>query len=998
MNRNLLQFSPPKMLQSIKGMLLLIMLSLTLVRTVAAQDLTITGQVKGADDGAALPGVTIIVKGSTNGTSSDADGRYTIKVSDPNAILVFSFIGYAQQEVALANRTTVDVSLEADIAELSEVVIIGYGEVKKSNVIGSVSSVKAEDLTRIPAGNVMESLQGSVPGMDITRTSGAAGANVNIAIRGNRSLTASGSPLFIVDGIQYNSIQDINPNDIQSMEVLKDAASTAIYGSRGANGVILVTTKRGSGKTKVSFNTYTGVSSLNGYPDVQNGAQYAAQRREANRTAGKWSSEADDGTIFSVAELDNIKNNRSTDWRDLMLHNGSIQDYQVGLTSSSDKTSFYASLNYFREKGLFENDVLQRYTFRTNIDHKISEKFKVGTQNQFSYYDIDRRRDPLNISNKLSPLEDAYDSTGAVIPWLNNNKTVNPLMDEEGDNFVNNSVVTRLFSSLYVEFKPIKDLTFKSIIGVTSSNTRDGIFASAMTVARNGIKPFTSFTNTTDLSINMENILTYNKEINGHTFTITGVQSLLRNKREVHASSGINQLISAQGYYGLGNANEQIITGAPYTESGLLSFTGRVQYDYKEKYLLTLIGRSDGASQLSPGLKWNFFPSVQAGWRIIEEAFMAGATTVSDLKLRASYGLSGNYAVDPYSTQSNLARVPMAYDEKLAVGYMFDTKLGNDDLSWEKSTTVNVGIDFGFLSNRLTGSIDLFRTKTVDLLLNRFLPASSGATRIVQNIGETDNRGIEIALSAVPVQTDKFTWKIGATWFKTREEIVALATESDDIANGWFIGQPTRVFYDYEKIGIWQTADADLATTFGQVPGEIRVKDQDNSGGIDATKDRVIIGSALPQWIGSFNSDFKIGNFDVSIQMFARWGQTIQYDFANIYDPTANENSIEHDYWTPENPSNDYPRPNANTSRSAMRYLSTLLYRDGSFMKLRGITIGYNLPSTVLSKTPFSRVRIYLNGKNLFTHSKIDNYDPEGGGNESNPLSRLIVGGINLEF
>lgn len=976
-------------------------LSLALVPSTEtlAQSSIVSGKVTSSDDGAGLPGVTVIVRGSTVGTTTDSEGVFSLNVPDPNGILVFSFIGYTTQEVAINGRSTVDVFLKADVSELTEVVVIGYGEVKKSNVTGSIVSVKAEDLTRVPAGNVMESLQGSVPGMDVTRTSGAAGGNVSVRVRGQRSLTGSNEPLFIVDGIQYNSINDLNQNDIASMEVLKDAASTAIYGSRGANGVIIITTKKGSeGKTKVSFNSYAGVSSIVGYPSMQNGAEYAAQRREANRTSGKWNSPADDPAIFSVAELDNINAGKSTNWNDLMLHDGSQQEYQIGLSSGNDKTSIYVSLDYYKEKGLFKNDELSRYSFRTNIDHRISEKFKIGTQNQFTYYIQDRRRDPLNTANKLSPLEDAYDSAGNVIPWLNNNKTVNPLMDEEGDNYQNNNITSRLFTSFYLEFKPIKDLTFRSLIGVTNVTSRDGIYAASLTVARNGQKPLTNYLNTNSLGINLENVLTYSKRFNDHSFTLTGVQSLLRNKIEAHNSSGVNQLIAAQGYYGLVNSTEQLISGAPYTENALLSYTGRLQYDFKERYLLTIVGRSDGASQLSPGKKWDFFPSVSAAWRIAEENFMTNVPAVSDLKLRLSYGRAGNYAVGEYATQSNLARVPVAYDERFSVGYILDTKLGNDDLGWEISTTFNTGVDFGLFSNRLTGSVDVFKTKTDNLLLERLLPSSSGATKIFQNIGKTETTGIEIALSAVAVKTDKFTWRVGASWFNTKEEIVELATGSNDVANRWFIGEPTQAFYDYEKVGIWQSGDLDQATVFGQKPGEIRVKDQNNDNVIDQAKDRVIVGSPRPKWIGNFTSDVQYGNFDFSFQLFARWGQTIQYDFANIYDPTANENSIRHNYWTPENPTNEYPRPDANTSRSAMRYLSTLLYEDGSFVKLRSITLGYNLPTGILSKTPIKRLRIYVSGRNLITWSKIDNYDPEGGGVETNPLSKLIVGGVNLDF
>ncbi|HEY9046323.1 MAG TPA: TonB-dependent receptor [Ohtaekwangia sp.] len=965
----------------------------------AAQELTVSGKITSSDDGSPLPGVTVVLKGTSAGTTTDNEGIYTLRVPDPNGILVFSFIGYSSQEVVIGSKTVVDVVLKPDVSELSEVVVIGYGEVKKSNVTGSIVSVKEEDMKRVPVTNVMESLQGNVPGMDITRTSGAAGGTVNVRVRGQRSLLASSEPLYIVDGVQYSNIQDLNPNDIQSMEVLKDAASTAIYGSRGANGVILVTTKKGSaGKTKISINAYGGPSVVNGYPKVQTAEQYANQRREAKRAVGAWSSTADDAAIFSAAELANIQAGKGTDWQDLLLQHGSQQDYQIGLSSGTEKTNLYVSLDYFNEKGLFKNDNLDRYSMRVNLDHTLSKVFKIGTQNQFTYYDQDVRRDPLNTANKLSPLEDAFDASGQVVPLLNNGKTVNPLMDEQGDNYRNNVQIARIFSSVYVDVKPFKDLTFRSVLGVTSTSSREGLFAAAYTVERNNTQPLTQYTNTISMGINLENILTYKKSLGDHNLTVTGVQSVLRNKSERHASSGVNQLLPSQSFYGLGNATSQISTSVQYIESALLSYTGRIQYDYREKYLLTLVGRSDGASQLSPGRQWEFFPSVSAAWRISEESFIQNVNAISDLKFRVSYGKAGNYAVDPYSTQSNLARMPFAFDERLVVGYTLDTKLGNDELGWEISSTVNAGLDYGILQNRITGSIDVFKTKTQDLLLNRLLPATSGFTRTIQNIGKTETNGIELAISAIPVDNELLTWKVGATWFNTREKITELATGSNDVANGWFIGQPTQAWYDYQKTGIWQTNEADLATAYGQVPGEIKVKDQNDDKSINSNDDRVVLGSPRPKWIGNFTSDVKIRNFDVSVQVFARWGQMIRYDFANIYDPTANENSIQHDYWTPENPSNDYPRPNANTSKSAVKYLSTIMYQDGSFVKLRGITIGYTIPKSILGKTPFSSARIYVNGKNLWMKSKIDHYDPERGGAETTPLSRLIIAGVNLQF
>lgn len=944
-------------------------------------------------DNEPLIGVSIRLKGASVGTTTDIDGNFKLSAS-PADVLVFSYTGFLTQDVPVEGNTVFNIILKENLSQLDEVVVIGYGQVKRSNVVGAISSIKAEELKKVPTTNVMESLQGRLPGVDITRTSGAAGAGINVLVRGNRSLTASNSPLFIVDGIQYNSIQDLNPNDIQSMEVLKDAASTAIYGSRGANGVILITTKKGAaGKTKISFNTYFGSSELYGYPKVFSAEEYKQNRREANRTTGNWTSSADDSKIFG-----NLLNSPGTVWPDQFLQNGSQQDYQLGISSGTEKTNFYASLDYFKENGLFARDVLKRYSIRLNVDHSINKMFKIGTQNQVTFYNQDIRQDPLVTANKLVPLEVPYDSTGKIVEWLNNNRNVNPLLDENPENWTNNNRTSRVFTSAFVEFKPIDHVTFRSNLGAEITNSRDGMYAASLSVFRAGAKAFARYSNGQNLGLNLENVLSYDNSFGKHSLNLTAVHSVLKNRREEVTAQGTNQLLAYQLFYGLANANEEVSIGSNFVESRLLSYTGRVQYGFDDKYLLMLTGRRDGASQLGEGKKWAFFPSVAAAWRITQEGFMENVSMISDLKLRASYGVAGNSAVLPYSTQSYLVRVPFAFDETPAIGYAFGSRLGNPDLEWEISTTANLGLDFGLWQGRLSGTLDVFKTQTENLLLERLLPLSSGFSRVIENIGKTETQGIELGLNAVAVSTRNITWNVGLNWFKTKEKIVELATSSNDVANGWFIGESTQSFFDYEKVGIWQENEVDAAKTFNQVPGDIKVKDQNGDGKIDATNDRIIIGSGRPDWIGSLNSDFRFKNFDFGFQIFARWGQMMNYEMAGIYDPQANENSLKHNYWTPENPGNDYPRPNSNRSKSATLYFSTLQYRDASFAKLRSMTLGYTFPKTWTDRVKIGKCRIYATGRNLFVQSKVDDYDPERGGSQTYPMSRLFVGGVNLDF
>ena len=984
---------------SAAGACFLFMCFVMLAPLASAQSISITGKVISADEQLPVPGATVMLKGTTSGTITDIDGNYSLSVSDREGILVVSFVGFETQEVPIGNRSLVNVTLVTDMSDLEEVIVIGYGEVKKSNVTGSIVSVDVEDLAKIPTTNVMESLQGRLPGVDITRSSGQAGAGINITVRGNRSLTASNSPLFIVDGIQYSSIQDLNPNDIQSMEVLKDAASTAIYGSRGANGVIIVTTKQGRvGQTRVNVNTYVGVSEVVKYPRVQTPQQYANLRREARRATGDWNGPEDDPNIFNDWELESVRNNGGAVWPDLFLTEGLQQDYQVGVSSASEKSKFYVSLNYFNEKGNQRMDELNRYSIRANIDHALNDRINIGTQNQVTYYNQNFRRDPMNIANKINPLLDPYDEDGNVEFQPNNWKDVNPLIDEEPGHYKNNNRTTRVFTSAYFNYKIIDGLNFRSNLGMTLTNGRTGIYRGSETVDRAGAVSEAVYQTNNSVGFNWENILNYTRQFDQHSFTLTGIHTLLRNDNENQSAQGRNQLLDYQLFYSLGNANDQLAIQSSYRGSSLMSYTGRLQYGYADKYLLMFTARADGASQLSEGNKWAFFPSVSGAWRIIEEPFMQSSSLFTDLKLRASYGVAGNSAVDPYSTESLLTRVPFSFDEEGHIGYTFGSRIGNINLGWEISKTYNLGLDFGLIQNRLVGTIDVYDTKTDDLLLNRFLPPSSGVSSIMENIGKTRNRGVELGLDAVAIERDNVLWNVGLTWFTNKEEILELATGTDDIANGWFIGHPTRAFYDFQKAGIWQSNEADAALVYDQEPGEIKVVDQNGDNQIDANNDRVILGTPRPKWSGSFNSDLSVGNFDFNFQVFARWGQMMNYEFYDVYDPSGNENSHQHDYWTPENPSNSYPRPNAGRTQGSTIYYSSLLYEDASFIKLRGVTLGYSLPEAVLDRLGIGRLRVYVTGKNMLVLSNVDNYDPERGGAMSNPIPRLIVGGINLEF
>lgn len=963
----------------------------------------VTGKVIDDSSNTGMPQVTISIKGSSRGTATDAQGNFTITLpaGRSKADLTVSSIGYGTTTVSATAGKPVTVRLQREANALNEVVVIGYGTVRRRDVTGSISTIKTEEITKVPAQNPLQSIQGKIPGADITRSSGSATSGVSITIRGNRSIAGSNSPLFVVDGVQTGNIADINPNDIESIEFLKDASSTAIYGYQGANGIVIVTTKRGtSGKPKVSFNSYYGLSQISRYPKVDDGPAYVALKREAFRTAGKWNSVADDPAIFNTQELNAIKNNQWVDYQDLLLHNGTQQDYNLGVSAGSEKTKIFFSLDYYNEKGLLKQDGLNRFSARFNADQTIGSVIKAGLQSQVTYRDFSLRRDPLNQANKISPLGTVYDSLGNFIEYPLSGSAVNPLADEQPNVYSSKGISTNAVVNAYVEVKPFSGFTFRSNLGTSLNYNRYGLFEASASLNRNGSAPLARDTSANNRFVNWDNIITYQKQISDHSFTVTALSSYILSLSDFMSAQGQSQLIPAQLFYGLGNASSNVAVNSGFTRYNTVSFAGRLNYSYKGRYLLTLTDRADGASRLAVGHKWASFPSAAVAWRISDESFMKNISFINDLKLRLSYGVAGNSGISPYGTQSSLTRVAFAYGDASAQGFTFSPLTGNPDLGWELSATPNVGLDITLLKNRISATIDYYDTHTTDLLLTRRLPYTTGVATVNQNIGKTRNHGIEVALNTTNIKSKDFSWNSSITYSRNKEEIVALVNGINDIGTGLFIGYPTSVFYDYRKLGIWQTKEADEAAKWGQKPGDIRVKDVNGDSKIDATNDRMVVGTPRPKWFGGFNNNISYKGFDVNVYVFARIGQIINPDFLRRYSTQATENTgTVINYWTPENPSNDYPRPNSNLSLATMLYTSTIGYVDGSYIRVRNLSLGYSFPQ--LKTKLLSSLRLYTTGTNLFTFTKssrLKNYDPERGGSENFPMTKVFTVGLNAGF
>ncbi len=984
------------------------------------------------ETGVGMPGVNVLIQGTSVGTTTDAEGTYRLSIpADQSAgVLVFSFIGYTNQTIPINNQSVINVVMIADVKALTEVVVVGYGTQEKRDVTAAISQINGEAITKIPTGNAMEAMKGQIAGVDILQTGGRPGQAPRITIRGRRSLTASNDPLFVVDGIPMTagteSIADFNPADIASVEVLKDAASQAVYGSRGSNGVILITTKRGEpGKTRINYTGTYGITEPYKHIPMMNGQQYADLKREANRldASGKsgraaWGDEGStipaDAAVFNDAvELNSVVNGLSTDWQDLIYQNGAQLNQQVSVSAGSEKSFIMMALSYFKEDGLVEGTDYDRYTARINADHDISKTFRVGISSLFSHIKTNwGSGSVIPEAVNQSPLGLPYDADGNIIFLpISDGIRSNPLSELVPGKRVDERTVNRVFSSVYLDVNILEGLKYKFLIGQDYQYFQRGIFEGQYTNTRKNGTPYASIEKAQNFGYTLENLLTYNKSFGDHTIGVTLLQSVAQQNytQSQTAAANLPYESALWNNLGLGTITSY---GTDYAQYRLLSYMGRINYAYRGKYLFQASLRSDGSSRLAPGHKWNNFPGVSVGWRIKDEAFMEGVRFVSELKLRGSYGKVGNTAVDPYQTQGTLAPSLYDWNNVDAKGFRLD-QIPSPDLSWEYSESFDVGVDFGFFNSRLYGYVDYFTTSTgISLLLRRQLPPTSGYASILQNVGGTKTRGFEVTLNATVLDLpNSLKWTAEFNLASLKEKIVDLALKGadgekiDDVGNNWFIGEPIRAFYDYDKIGIWQADEKDEAASFGQFPGEIKLRDISGPDGvpdgkIDATNDRIVLGNDVPKAQGGLNNKFEYKGVDFSFFFYYRLGFMINSDFSNGQATMQGRyNNIVVDYWTIDNPTNEYPRPNKNQEN--ITYGSSLRYMDGGFVKLRNVTLGYSFPQSVTERLKMSKLRVYFTAQNPLIWSSYKLFDPERAGNVSSgemPSSILWMGGLNVSF
>ena len=1000
--------------------LLWVLLPLLIGTAALAQDRVIKGTILDQSTGQPLSGVTVSLKGGGGTAVTDNNGVFSIRVTAAKPVLQFTYIGYESTDYRPGAAASFNLGLKKADKSMDEVVVIGYGTVKKRDLTGAVSSVKAADIVRSPTSNPLEAIQGMVPGADITKSSGKVGSGVNIVIRGNRTINGSSSPLVIIDGLQGGTLENMNPNDIESLEFLKDASSTAIYGSQGANGVIIVTTKKGSsGKVKVNYNGYVGANGFVQYPHPRTGQSYIDLRRSAYQATGGWNSPADDKTIFNAGELAAIAANQWVNWGDLVMQTGLRQSHSVSVAGGNEKTKVYLSAGYFGDNGMIRFNNLKQYNSLLNVEQTITPWLKAGAQVSFVYANSNTRSaDPYSLSGTATPLGVPYDAAGHinVYPIAGNSGLMSPLSDDRGPLIAtNNNSVTQTAVNVHLDVEPIKGLTFRTQFGANFNSGRSGqYFDSSSLEEINNKYSYAAASDTSYRFYDWDNILTYNKQVGDHSFTVTGLTSYTHRTSENYAMSGTGLIYSSQLFYALSGAPNNRFIGSNYVQTDNMSYAGRINYGYKGRYLLTLTERVDGASILSTGHKWASFPSAAAAWRISDESFMEHVNPVSNLKLRFSYGVAGNSGIPAYGTQSVLGVQPMNFENTAAPAYIFNSTIGNAALSWELSKTADLGIDLGLFKNRIDLSVDLYNTNTSNILLLRTLPSSLGIANSYQNVGASRNRGIEVALNTRNIDRPGFKWLSTVTFTSNQERVTKLVNgtniydKSNPETNSLLIGHAVHSFYNYVKEGIWQTADAAKAgaLVFGTTPfkpGDIKLKDINNDGKIQPDSDRVYIGSAVPKWSLGFQNTFIYKGFDLTVYALARYGQMINDKVLGRYNPAGQGNNGPgyFDYWTPFHSSNDYPAPKANSNSAIYPGYTTLQYVDGSYFKLKTATLGYTLPGSVAKKAYMQSLRAYITCNNIFVKAKsrlIKDYDPERGGDEDAPLSRQLVLGLNIGF
>lgn len=1014
------------------------------MESVAAQQQKVTGTITDASSGEPLAGVNIVVEGTTLGVMTDVKGKFTIEVPNRNSVLVISYIGYVMQKIPIAGRAVVDTAMESDTQTLEEVVVTGYGTVRKSDLTGSVSSIKTDQILQLPTQRVDQAIQGRASGVFILNTDGSPGGNTLIRIRGSNSINGGNDPLVIVDGLQGANINQLNPNDIASMEILKDASATAIYGSRGANGVILITTKLGkAGKPVIDASYSLGLQTLARKLPVMNAYDFARYNNLYN------SFQTQNGQTpkryFSDSDLEYYKTH-STDWQDEIYNTGVMHSANLAISGATDKLKYMISTAYLDHQGILLNSKYNRLSLRANLAADITKWVDFGLN--YSYTNEKYKSPPFNANlftavndaPRWAPTEPVYDENGNY--WKHRSgygayDTWNPVATALETKIDNPTYQNNL--NLFLNFKPLKGLTLKIMGGGTFSTSANRKYENTKTrngFANNGVG---NISNSYSNVFQNTNILTYDNTFGVHHLTFTGVAEEIFSNYLGNSMNGLDFLVDQLNFDNMDGA-KSVSVDSWHTQRALISFMGRINYSLLNKYLLTLSYRADGSSVFGKNNKWGYFPSGSLAWRISQEDFLKDSELISDLKLRLSYGITGNQGISPYGSLARLGswyRYGYNNGSNLDIGFGL-SDIANPNLKWESTAQTDIGFDLSMFKGRLTSTIDVYRKVTDDLLMPRQLPGYVGVSSVIDNVGSIENKGIEILIGGDPIVKNKFRWNTSFNFTLNRNKVLDLGAGVQKIGytptSGGYnlgseymfleVGKPFGQIRGYKFLGLWRSDEDAEARSYGQLPGNPKYADISGPNGepdgkVDSN-DKTTIGYGYPKFTFGWTNIFTYGNLELSFLITGSYGNDL-FNTIRIRRETyeATDPKV-WNYWTPTNQDTDVPALYdgqwvqdqhltnkyilGNSSGATSRWVE-----DATFVRLKTLTLAYNFQQDLLRKVGFTKGRVYFTGTNLVTLTNYTGYDPEIAqypGNDATigvdqsvyPTARMYTFGIEFTF
>ncbi|WP_312331768.1 TonB-dependent receptor [Sphingobacterium sp.] len=974
------------------------------------QSANVKGVVKDTS-GKGIAGVTIRVKGGAETVQTNGQGNFSIQAS-PGSTLIITSVGFKEKQITIGQQANLDVALVPAENVLEELVVVGYGSQKRSDITGSVASVPKDRLSKIPVNNVMQAIQGAVSNVTVSQASSIPGDAPSVQVRGRNSINANSQPYIVVDGIPLSrtdgSINDINPNDIESVEILKDPSAVAIYGVNGSNGVILITTKRGTtGKPSIRYSGYGGVENIAHILEPVSGEELLKRYAEYARITN--TSLYNGGPVRNQYEYDNYKNGVTTDWLDAVTQTGVIQNHNVSLSGGSENAKYFVSGDYLNEKGVLLGYNYKRYSFRTNTDFKATKYLSVGTSSFIVAHNRDGGRANLLQAAAMSPYARMYNEDGSLTqyPMYSEQLWSNPLLPTTLDpqrrqfNISLNGYADLNFGELY---KPLTGLKYKLNAGYSFVPVRNNVYEGESVYNFAGLG---RITNNETQTYTLENILTYTKDFGKHHIDFTGLYAAKSKYWQQAIATGEVFPNDALGWGNLGAASTQKVSSQADLYRSI-SQMGRLNYAYDSRYMMTLTVRRDGASVFGRNNKYGTFPSAAAAWNLHNESFMQNAKhIVNNLKWRISYGLSGNEAIGIYQTQFLMNSYPIAMNGLSNTALTIRTMMGNDNLQWEKTKGFNTGVDFGLFNNRISGSIDVYKSNTYDLLLQQRLPNLTGFASVYSNIGKIENKGIDLTLNTKNIVKDQFNWSSTVVFSRNKNKITDVyGNGKDDLGNRWFIGQPIGVIYDYTKVGIWQEEEIASGANKGwddaAQAGDLKLADLNADGKID-DGDRSVLGQTTPKWTAGLTNTFTYKAFTLNVFLNTVQGVLLNNPQIGAASDEMGRRSTPAalGYWTPENKSNEWRSLGNHSNVHGYGFPS-----NASFTRLKDVTLSYTMPQPLVEKIGVQGLTVYASGRNLYTWTNWLGWDPEArdigrGSTDDNinyPMVRTYVLGINLSF